>query len=211
MRASAVIFDCEFLTAPGAPQRFWCGPYDPDPVVVQIGAVELALTAQADILDRFSVIVHPTLRDGSDAPIHPFFTELTGLTEERIVREGISLQRALHDLGGFAGDAPMWSWGKDEFNMLAISCYVAGIAPSMPASRFGNAARLLLRAGVPADEIGTLRSPGMAAHFGIDAPDLRAHDAASDAENVALTLQYLIHEGRLDPMDLLDPMRPASA
>ena len=38
-----VIYDCEFLTAPGAPQRFWCGPHDPDPVVAQVGAVLLGL------------------------------------------------------------------------------------------------------------------------------------------------------------------------
>ncbi|MGO7565672.1 exonuclease, partial [Rhizobium johnstonii] len=47
----------------------------------------------------------------------------------------------------FSGGARFWSWGKDELNMLAISCYVAGIHPSIPARRFDNAVKLLVAAG----------------------------------------------------------------
>nr|WP_275078093.1 hypothetical protein [Pseudovibrio sp. W64] len=38
---TAVVFDCEFLTSEGAQRRFWCAPFDPDPVIAQIGAVKL--------------------------------------------------------------------------------------------------------------------------------------------------------------------------
>ena len=47
----AIVFDCEFLTAEGAPQRFWCGPYNPDPVIVQIGLVRLGLSAGFPVAD----------------------------------------------------------------------------------------------------------------------------------------------------------------
>ena len=40
---TAIIFDCEFLVIEGAPQNFWCGPFDPDPVIAQIGAAKLDL------------------------------------------------------------------------------------------------------------------------------------------------------------------------
>ena len=61
----------------------------------------------------------------------------------------MELIAALDDLDGFSEGASFWSWGKDEFNALVISCYVANISPPIPATRFDNACKLLLRAGMP--------------------------------------------------------------
>ena len=206
MSGCAVIFDCEFLTAPGAPQRFWCGPNDPDPVAAQIGAVKLALTRQAEILDTFERIVLPPERSGAMSAIHPFFTKLTGLEGDRIAREGVPLADALEGFDRFADGAPFWSWGKDEFNLLAISCYVAGITPPIPVTRFGNATRLFASAGFDQDTIHGLRSPGLPAFLGLETEELQAHDALGDARAVALSLQHLIREGRLDPVHLDQPL-----
>jgi hypothetical protein len=41
---SVVVFDCEHLTNEASPSRFWCGPDDPDPLLVRIGAVRPSLT-----------------------------------------------------------------------------------------------------------------------------------------------------------------------
>ncbi len=199
MNDTAIIFDCEFLTAPGAPQRFWCGPNDPDPVVAQIGAVKLALTEDAPILETWEQVIPPPSRSGKPADLHPFFTKLTGIDSARVARDGVPLDDALADLDRFSEGAPFWSWGKDEFNLLAISCYVAGLAPPIPVERFGNAARLFALAGFSDETIHGLRSPGLPAFLGIDAGALRAHDALGDAQAVALSLQNLIRTDRLDP------------
>ena len=201
----AVIFDCEFLTAPGAPQRFWCGPEDPDPVAVQIGAVKLALTAEAEMLETWQQVILPPARDGGVHPIHPFFTKLTGIDASRITREGVALEDALSAFDRFSDGAPFWSWGKDEFNLLAISCYVAGIAPIIPAARFHNAVHLFVAAGYDIETIHQLRSPGLPEFLGLDPSGLQAHDALSDAQAVAMAVQHLIRTGRLDPRALLQP------
>ena len=60
-----VIYDCEFLTAEGAPQRFWCGPHDPDPVIAQIGLVKVGLSDTFPILDTLRCHVIPRGRDGA--------------------------------------------------------------------------------------------------------------------------------------------------
>ncbi len=226
MAPEAVIFDCEFLTVPAAPQRFWCGPRDPDPVIAQIGAVKLALDETAEIGVRFERVVQPPLRGGGEAPLPAFFSKLTGVTEARMRAEGVPLPQALSDLADFAGSAPLWSWGKDEFHMLAISCYVAGVAPPLPVTRFGNAARVMLHAGVPEEVIVTLRSNTLLQHFGLAAgdgatsdpsgpgngtPATGAHDALGDALSVALTLQHLIRDKQLDPAHLRDPLQPPPA
>lgn len=194
--ATAIVFDCEFLTAEGAPRRFWCGPHDPDPVIAQIGAVRLGLDGDFPILDTLKAHVTPVDRHGRDYELDPLFVRLTGITPERIREEGQPLEEALAVLDRFSDSAGFWSWGKDEFNMVAISCYVAGIAPPIPATRFGNACNLLLAAGLPLEEIQGLRSNTLAAHFGLDL-GLTAHDGLNDALSVAHALRHLLAEGRL--------------
>ncbi|MDJ0637932.1 MAG: exonuclease [Paracoccaceae bacterium] len=206
-----VVFDCEFLTTPGAPQRFWCGLDDPDPVVAQIGAVKLQLDAEAELTETFECVVKPPLRGGGVADVPPFFQELTGVTADRIAQEGLGLEDALAELSGFADGAAFWSWGKDEFNLLAISCYVAGFSPPLPVTRFGNAVHLLAASGVPKDDIATLRSNTMTEYFGLPHPERPGHDALGDAQSVALVLQHLIRTGRLVPEALRTPSRPGTA
>ncbi|MEM8655579.1 MAG: exonuclease [Pseudomonadota bacterium] len=207
MSRTAIIYDCEFATAPGAPQRFWCGPQDPDPVVFQIGAVRLSLDAPFEVLDRFEVLIRPVDRLGAPLDLHPLNAKLTGVTADRLDREGVTLAEALERFHTFAGSDRMWAWGKDEFNTVAISCYVAGITPPIPATQFGNAPELFLAAGVPLDVIHGLRSNTMLEHFGLSLPDARGHDALGDARMVAEVLRHLMQKGALDPMRLCAPLQ----
>jgi inhibitor of KinA sporulation pathway (predicted exonuclease) len=198
----AIIFDCEFLTAEGSPSRFWCGPYDPDPVVAQIGLVKLGLADDYAVLDTLRSYVTPRNRHGDRCPLDPFFTALTGITEDDIDQSGAPLEKSLEDAKRFAAGAKLWSWGKDEFNMVAISCYVQGLAPPIPATRFGNACHLLLEAGMPYEDIKRTPSNRLAAYFAMDHPPLRGHDALDDALSVAYVVQHLLREKALEPSDL---------
>lgn len=205
MTDTAIIYDCEFATAPGAPQRFWCGPDDPDPVVFQIGAVRLSLEPPFEALARFEALVRPVDRSGAPMELHPLNAKLTGVLPERLKAEGVSLADALAGLADFAGRDRLWAWGKDEFNMVAISCYVAGIAPPISATRFGNAPELFRLAGEDLEVIHGLRSNSMLAHFGLSLPDARGHDALGDARMVAEVLRHLMTSGRLSPSALRPP------
>jgi DNA polymerase III epsilon subunit-like protein len=196
---TAILFDCEFLCLVDSPRRFWCGPQDPDPVIAQIGAVKLGLEGDYPVLDTYRTHVRPIDRFGSRYALDPFFTELTGITEEIIEAEGLSLGEALLGLERFSEGARFWSWGKDELNMVAISCFVAGIQPPIPASRFDNAVKLVIAAGMPQDDINKTRSNTLADYYGIDHPPLRSHDALGDALSVAYAVQHLLRTGKLQP------------
>ena len=211
MTDCAVFYDCEFLTAPGAPQRFWCGPNDPDPVIFQVGAVRIGLEPPFDELERFEVLVQPKDRSGVPVALHPLAEKLTGVTNARLAAEGRSLAEGLDAFAQFVGDDAIWSWGKDEFNMMAISAYVEGLVPPIPAHRFGNATRLFLHAGLPLEEVQSLRSNTMADHFGIEVPDARGHDALGDARMVTAVVVHLMSTGRLDPTVLKHPTAPVPA
>ncbi len=202
---TAIVYDCEFLTNETAPQRFWCGPMDPDPTVVQIGAVRLALKAEFTLLEEFEVLIRPRDRTGAPAELDPHFTWLTGLTPGRVAAEGVPLADALARFAAFAGQSRCWSWGKDELNLLAISCWVEGLAPPMRPERFGNAAALLLRSGMEPGTVGTLRSHTICEALGVDTPPLRGHDALGDAKSVAYALQHLLRSGALDVDHFADP------
>ncbi|KAA1182156.1 exonuclease domain-containing protein [Rhizobium tropici] len=196
---TAIIFDCEFLCLEGSQRRFWCAAHDPDPVIAQIGAVRLGLDGDFQILGTYKAYVRPIDRFGNQYKLDPFFTTLTGITEENIRSEGVSLQDALASLDRFSGGARFWSWGKDELNMMAISCYVAGIQPSIPAHRFDNAVKLLLAAGMPVADLARTPSNKLADYYGVQHPPLQGHDALDDALSISYTLQQLMKAGDLRP------------
>ena len=199
----AVIFDCEFAAVEGSLGRLWCGPADPDPVLVQIGAAKLALTDDFAVLETYRRFVQPVDRAGRHFAIDPFLTGLTGISQADIDAQGVSLQTALAEFDRFSEGAILWSWGKDELFALAVSCFVAGVVPPIPATRFGNACALLLAGGMPSEDLARTRSSGLAAYFNIVRPELRAHDALDDALSVAYTLQALLRQGKLTPAAFL--------
>lgn len=195
----AIIFDCEFLCLEGSQRRFWCAAHDPDPVIAQIGAVKLGLEGGFPLLETYKVLISPVDRHGRRYAIDPFFTRLTGITEENIEAEGVPLQDALSSFDSFSEGAQCWSWGKDELNMMAISTYVAGIQPPMPACRFDNAVRLLLAAGMPVEDLAKTPSNSLADYYGVEHPPLQGHDALDDALSVSYALQHLLRSGKLKP------------
>lgn len=195
---TAIIFDCEFVVTENAQRRYWCGPYDPDPVIAQIGAVKIGLGDGFQILDTKRIYVKPVNRFGEDYVLDAFFTELTGISEHDMKSTGVSLFDALNDLKAFADGAQLWSWGKDEINMMAISCYVANIQPVIPAPQFDNACKLLLAGGMPYDDIKKTRSNMLAEYYRLDCPPLKGHDALDDALSVTYVLQHLLKNGELD-------------
>ena len=199
--ASVVVYDCEFLTAPGAPQRFWCGPTDPDPLTIQIGALRLSLAPPFALSEPLGWYVTPLDRDGARIPLHPLVTQLTGITEGRLDREGMPLAGALSALDAFAEGAPLLAWGKDELLSLAASLFVEGLSSPIPASRFRSAVPLVVQAGEPVETVERLRSHTICAHFGL--PEAGpAHDARGDAASVARALQHLLASGRLAALDI---------
>lgn len=205
MAKSVVLFDCEFLTAHGAMRRLWAGPFDPDPLVVQIGAVKLSLEPDFPVLDTIRLYIRPIDRLGRQIPLDPYFIELTGITEQDLARKGTDLGDALRQLDRFSDHAPLFSWGKDEQFLFGISCYVAGIRPNMAAGRFDNACKLALKAGMSYSDVQTTRSGGLADFFDAPHPVLRGHDALDDALSIAYAFRHLLTAGVLVASDFENP------
>ncbi len=193
-----IVYDCEFLTGEASPSRFWCGPQDPDPLCVQIGAVRLDLSAPYDVSEPVGWFVTPQDRDGNVTAIDPMLTRLCGITQATIDTQGVPLIDALGALGDFAQGNLLLSWGKDELLCFAPSLFVQGLTSPIPAPQFRNAAHLLVAAGEDVETVNGLRSNTICAYFGLKSTG-RAHDARADAAGVATALSHLLQTGRLRP------------
>jgi DNA polymerase III epsilon subunit-like protein len=204
---SVTIYDCEFLTAPGAPMRFWCGPHDPDPLCVQIGAVRLSLRAPFAVSEPEGWFVIPQDRDGNVVLVDPLLTRLTGIDDAVLARQGLPLLDAMAALDRYSQGDPLLSWGTDDVLTLSTSLFVQGQPSPIPAPRFRNAVPLLLAAGENLEDVLKMRSNTICAHFGIDAPGA-AHDARADATGVALALSHLLTQNRLSEADFHAVARP---
>lgn len=196
-----VVLDTEYLSAAGTMGRFWSGPGDPDPNLVQIGAVLLDIADQARILDQINILIAPVDRAGKPCQLDPYFTDLTGITNQDIATHGLPLAQGLAQFESFSQGANCWSWGKDELIMIAVSCFVSGISPPMRIGRFGNVKDLFVKAGVPLADINRLSSGALSQHFGVIHDALHHHNALDDALSISYTLQHLLKTGRLSADD----------
>lgn len=161
--------------------------------------MKLGLENEFPIIDTYKEYVRPIDRLGNRYVLDHYFTDLTGITNAVIETEGVMLRDALSSLDSFSGGAGFWSWGKDELNMMAISCYIAGVDAPIPARRFDNAVKLLLAAGMPIEDLAKTPSNKLVDYYNVEHPPLRGHDALDDALSVSYTLQYLMKTGKLRP------------
>jgi hypothetical protein len=196
----AIIYDCEFLTNKTAMSHGWCAPHDPDPTVVQIGAVKISLTDGLPIEDTKTIYITPKDRYGNNAPLDPFFTELTGITQQDIDDYGVSLEQGFKNLNDFSDGATLWAWGHDERYLMAISAYVHNVPPSIPATRFDNAKKIMTKAGMPHEDLFSVNSGKLASYYKLpQAKNISEHDGLNDALSITYAMQHLQAQGKLNP------------
>ncbi|MFW6690850.1 exonuclease domain-containing protein [Streptomyces sp. MAR4 CNX-425] len=103
---SFILFDLEFTTWPGAQERDWGGPGELREIV-QIGALRLG--PDLAVADEFETLVRPVV----NPRLSPYFTELTGIDQETVDREGREPAAALGDFLGFCQGRSVLSYGND--------------------------------------------------------------------------------------------------
>lgn len=197
-----VIFDTEYLSRDGAMHRLWSAAEDPDPLLVQIGAVLVDLDDPVGVTDKLEVLVLPRNRHGELCKLDPYFVALTGISNERLRSEGMELSEALEALDRFSQGSHLWSWGKDELFALGISCFVQDVTPKIAAERFSNLKSVFQKSAMTELDIANTNSAALSAFFGLDQADLRDHDALDDAMSLSAAVLHLLKEGTICAGDL---------
>ncbi|MFG2789733.1 exonuclease domain-containing protein [Streptomyces sp. NPDC048419] len=101
-----VLFDLEFTTWPGSLEQDWSATGQLREIV-QVGA--LRLREDFSVAEEYEALVRPVVNPRLSA----YFTELTGIGQEAVDRDGLSPAEALGEFLGFCRDQSVLSYGND--------------------------------------------------------------------------------------------------
>jgi inhibitor of KinA sporulation pathway (predicted exonuclease) len=119
------IFDLEFTAWECSMARHWLVPGE-FKEVVQIGAVKLDADSFR-ILAEFDMLVRPRI----NPVLSPYFKKLTGITSERIARQGVDFAIAYARFLEFSEGGPVAAFGHDE-DVLADNIRLYGMTGAGP-------------------------------------------------------------------------------
>ena len=101
-----VVFDLEFTSWPRALEQDWSAPGQLREIV-QIGA--LRLREDCTVVEEYEALVRPPV----NTELSSYFTELTGISQHDVDRDGLPAAEALGDFLGFCRDQTVLSYGND--------------------------------------------------------------------------------------------------
>jgi inhibitor of KinA sporulation pathway (predicted exonuclease) len=186
----AVIFDLELTSWPGTNERNWSRPNE-HREIIQIGAVIIGTTGNMHEVNSFQILVcalkNPILSN--------YITDLTGITQEKIEKEGVPFPLGLSRFLSFIGEHPIniFCNGEDK-QVLEENCRIHRFAfPSV----FNHSTDLKKKfseiLGVSQKECVSSMLPKL---FGFSNTE-KSHDALGDARSISQVLRQLHKKEKL--------------
>jgi inhibitor of KinA sporulation pathway (predicted exonuclease) len=184
-----VLFDLEYTSWPGSLERNWSLPCEYREIV-QFGAVKAqVINIGFKAIKTFDCLVRPVI----NSRLSGHFVGLTGITGERIERDGEAFAGAWDAFCRFCADASqLWCLGRDG-EVLRENFILRQIDGVLPAPCFDIRPALARVLALKQDEVVSSRLPELL-HL---EPVGRAHQAGSDALAVLNALDHLARQGRL--------------
>lgn len=187
-RRYAIVMDLEFTAWEGSLAAKWSRPGE-QKEVVQIGAVKLRAD-DLETVDVFEILVRPRL----NPILSDYLVGLTGISNEDIARRGVDFITAYCAFLDFAGDAPLWAFGRDDL-VLKENLKLYGWERALAMPSYHNvipwfAAHGIDLKGVHASDV----AEAAGASF-----DGRKHDALADARGVAAGIVRCVADGASNP------------
>lgn len=173
-----VIFDLELTAWPGSVQRNWTGPGE-FAEIIQIGAVRL--DDEMCEIGALDLAIKPRL----NPILSDYIVGLTGLTQERVDRDGVSLEAGLARLARFAEGSRALLCNGGDAEWIRYNVGLAKIDNPLDGMRFASSSHHFRQAAGRADHIVSSTLP---ATFGFDVAG-RAHDGLADARAISEALR----------------------
>ncbi len=171
-------WDTEYTSWEGAHARNWTGPGELREIV-QIAAIRIQ---DGHEVDQFMRLVKPV----KNPVLSEYFTNLTGITQDSVDMLGVSLEEALEDFRRWAGELPVYAFGRD-YDVVKANAELVGLSWNFRDSNFFDIRNEFQKAGV--STVGYQSSTILRA-FG-EEPFGRAHDALDDVRNVVAAWRKL--------------------
>ncbi len=192
-----VIYDTEFWTDSGVLERSWGGLHDHLPVLIQIGAYRVKLEEGLPVNREWLSYVSPIGRDGGIIKLNKYFTNLTGITQEKIDDDGKPPDIAISEFADFVGERKMYSYRDDIVSTFLPTCFVNGIQCPFHVHQAKDIRLIFQKSGLTERELDANRSGTIAQHFGVTMDKHHEHDAKDDAYSILEALRYLLKNGHL--------------
>ena len=178
------IFDLEYTAWECSMARHWLVPGE-FKEVVQIGAVRLDADTLT-VLDELEILVRPRI----NPHLSPYFETLTGITSDRVERQGVDFASAYGRFAQFAGEGPIAAFGHDE-SVLEHNIRLYGMTGLRPLPLFYDLRGWFAALGV--DPRG-MHSCDLGAALGVPFAG-RAHNALDDARAIAGAMSIMAVRG----------------
>lgn len=157
--------------------------------IIQIGAVRLNSSTLKEEA-ALNLIVRPRI----NGIISEYLTQLTGITNDRLMAEGIDFAVAYQRFLKFCGLGSLCAFGRDDLVLLE-NLRLYGLKPDRPLPPYVNAVDILRRYGIdPAGKHACHVGPLCGAAF-----HGHEHDALDDARSVAAGLRALLDRNDANP------------
>lgn len=175
-----VIYDAEYTTWEGAHARNWSGTGEYKELV-ELGAI---LVETENFVERgsFQVLVKPV----KNPQLSHYFTRLTGIEQETVDREGVTLAEALDRFARWVGDRDLYSYGPDDAD-IKRNCELIGVRFPFGPGRCFDIRSFFRENGIPAEKY---MSSTIIEAFGKKS-GRHGHDAVSDARAICDALREL--------------------
>ena len=120
------LLDTEFTAWKGSQENNWSKEGE-EKEIIQISAMKIIYkNSRFEILDKFNIFVKPKI----NTILSDYIMELTGITNEKIKKKGISFNKAIDKLYNFCSHnnklLNVYSYGNDFHiieNNLILNCY----------------------------------------------------------------------------------------
>jgi len=178
------IFDLEFTAWECSMARHWLVPGE-FKEVVQIGAVKLD-AENFSPLAEFDLLVRPRI----NSVLSPYFEKLTGITGERVARQGVDFAIAYARFLEFAEGGPVAAFGHDEY-VLEDNIRLYGLTGAKPLPVFYDLRGWFAVQGI--DPRG-LHSCDIGPALGLPFAG-QAHNALCDARSIAGAMAAMVSRG----------------
>jgi inhibitor of KinA sporulation pathway (predicted exonuclease) len=183
------IFDLEFTAWECSMARHWLVPGE-FKEVVQIGAVKLDADSFR-VLAEFDMLVRPRI----NPVLSPYFEKLTGITNDRVARQGADFAIAYARFLDFAAGGPVAAFGHDE-RVLEDNIRLYGMKGAAPLPLFYDLRGWFAVQGI--DPRG-MHSCDLGPALGLPFAG-QAHNALDDARSIAGAMEVMAARGlRLRP------------
>ena len=185
MTQKVIVYDTEFTTWPGAQDNNWAESWQ-HREIVQIAAIRFDPVSQKEE-DEFSILIRPAI----NPVLSDFFIELTGITNEQVLAEGIDFPAALQKFRDFAGGSPCVSYGGDAV-VIRENCVLNNLSQDF---KDFDIRPWFQKEGAQFGIHKKTNSGKLAKTLGAEMNVIQEHNALHDVRSICAAYRFLISKG----------------